>query len=89
MQNAVNNSKGLAPTLKALFNVFMGDAPVWYKQFILCCLVLNPILFAVSPFLAGWCLVGEFIFTLAMALKCYPLIPGGILAIEAIFTRDP
>ena len=86
MQNAVNNSKGLVPTLKALFNVFMGDAPVWYKQFILCCLVLNPILFAVSPFLAGWCLVGEFIFTLAMALKCYPLIPGGILAIEAIFT---
>ena len=26
----------------------------------------------------------EFIFTLAMALKCYPLQPGGLLAIEAI-----
>ena len=30
-------------------------------------------------------LIGEFIFTLAMALKCYPLQPGGLLAIEAIF----
>lgn len=33
---------------------------------------------------AGWALVLEFIFTLAMALKCYPLQPGGLLAIEAI-----
>lgn len=29
-------------------------------------------------------LVAEFIFTLAMALKCYPLLPGGLLAIEAV-----
>ena len=29
-------------------------------------------------------LVLEFIFTLAMALKCYPLQPGGLLAIEAL-----
>jgi len=29
-------------------------------------------------------LVGEFIFTLAMALRCYPLQPGGLLAIEAV-----
>ena len=26
----------------------------------------------------------EFIFTLGMALKCYPLQPGGLLAIEAV-----
>ncbi|MDE9590982.1 sodium/proton antiporter, partial [Xenorhabdus bovienii] len=32
----------------------------------------------------GWMLVVEFIFTLAMALKCYPLQPGGLLAIEAV-----
>ncbi|MFR4486134.1 MAG: hypothetical protein ACLT78_01575 [Escherichia coli] len=36
-----------------------------------------------QPFVAGWLLVAEFIFTLAMALKCYPLLPGGLLAIEA------
>ncbi|MGL4860288.1 MAG: sodium/proton antiporter NhaB, partial [Enterobacteriaceae bacterium] len=29
-------------------------------------------------------LVAEFIFTLAMALKCYPLQPGGLLTIEAV-----
>lgn len=35
-------------------------------------------------FITGWVLVGEFIFTLAMALKCYPLQPGGLLALQAI-----
>lgn len=34
--------------------------------------------------MAGWLLLVEFIFTLAMALKCYPLQPGGLLAIEAV-----
>lgn len=29
-------------------------------------------------------LVAEFIFTTAMALKCYPLLPGGLLALEAV-----
>src|SRR5690606_137812 len=48
-------------------------------------LILNPILFFfVDPFVAGWVLIVEFIFTLAMALKCYPLQPGGLLAFEAI-----
>ena len=37
-----------------------------------------------NPHLASWVLVGEFIFTLAMALKCYPLQPGGLLAVQAI-----
>jgi NhaB family Na+:H+ antiporter len=47
-------------------------------------LILNPILFVFDPFIAGWALILEFIFTLAMALKCYPLQPGGLLAVEAI-----
>jgi Na+:H+ antiporter, NhaB family len=64
---------------------FLGHSPNWYKVTLLGFLVLNPILFfAVNPFLAGWVLVLEFIFTLAMALKCYPLQPGGLLAVEAI-----
>lgn len=37
-----------------------------------------------NPFVAGWLLVAEFIFTTAMALKCYPLLPGGLLAFEAV-----
>ncbi|ACY58792.1 Na+/H+ antiporter NhaB [Yersinia pestis PY-15] len=48
-------------------------------------LIINPLVFFfVSPFVAGWMLVIEFIFTLAMALKCYPLQPGGLLAIQAV-----
>ena len=35
-------------------------------------------------FIVGWLFLLEFIFTLALALKCYPLQPGGLLAIEAI-----
>lgn len=68
---------------KAFALNFMGTAPTWYKLFVLGCLIINPILAAISPVLAGWVLVAEFIFTLAMALNCYPLIPGGFLAIEA------
>lgn len=64
---------------------FLGQAPRWYKLTILGFLILNPVLMLLTnPFVTGWVLVLEFIFTLAMALKCYPLQPGGLLAIEAI-----
>lgn len=70
---------------QALRNNFLGNAPSWYKQVIIAFLIANPILFAtIDPFFVGWILVIEFIFTLAMALKCYPLQPGGLLAIEAL-----
>ncbi len=63
---------------------FLGPAPDWYKQVVVCFLIINPILLLfVGPFITGWVLIGEFIFTLAMALKCYPLQPGGLLAIQA------
>src|SRR5690606_26580858 len=70
--------------LGAFADSFLGNAPQWYKATIAGFLLANPILFAQSPFLAGWALVLEFIFTLAMALRCYPLQPGGLLAIEAV-----
>ena len=63
---------------------FLGNSPQWYKLTIIGFLILNPILVVYDPFVAGWVLVIEFIFTLAMALKCYPLQPGGLLAVEAI-----
>ncbi|PXX92682.1 sodium/proton antiporter NhaB [Marinobacter vulgaris] len=64
---------------------FLGNAPSWYKQVIILFLIANPlIVWTLGPAVAGWVLVGEFIFTLAMALKCYPLLPGGLLAIEAL-----
>ena len=63
---------------------FLGNSPDWYKTTIIGFLILNPILFTFNPFFAGWVLILQFIFTLAMALKCYPLQPGGLLAVEAI-----
>ncbi|WP_188151283.1 sodium/proton antiporter NhaB [Teredinibacter waterburyi] len=63
---------------------FLGQSVGWYKKTIVAFLVINPFLFAFDPFIAGWALILEFIFTLAMALKCYPLQPGGLLAIEAV-----
>ena len=64
---------------------FLGQVAGWYKITILLFLVLNPIaLFLLGPFITGWLLVAEFIFCLAMALKCYPLQPGGLLAFEAV-----
>ena len=70
---------------KAFTANFLGDTPKWYKMTILGFLVANPILFfTVGPFVTGWVLIGEFIFTLALALKCYPLPSGGLLAIEAV-----
>jgi NhaB family Na+:H+ antiporter len=69
---------------KAFSENFLGQSAVWYKQLIIAFLVINPFVYWIDPFLAGWLLILEFIFTLAMALKCYPLQPGGLLAIEAI-----
>jgi len=64
---------------------FLGNAPAWYKNAIIAFLVINPIVAHYSMFVAGWLLVLEFIFTLAMALDCYPLEAGGLLVIEACF----
>ncbi len=70
---------------QALAGNFLGHAPDWYKLTIVGFLVLNPIVaLTLGPFVAGWLLVAEFIFALAMALKCYPLQPGGLLAIQAV-----
>jgi len=69
---------------QAFLQNFLGRSPRWYKHTIIGFLVLNPILFAVNPYVAGWVLLFEFIFTLAMSLRCYPLQPGGLLAIQAV-----
>lgn len=72
-------------SVSAFYKNFLGNSPEWYKMAIIAFLLINPVLFFyVDPYVAGWALVIEFIFTLAMALKCYPLQPGGLLAIEAV-----
>ena len=75
-----------------LYKMFLGDSPSWYKNTIIAFLIINPIaLFAFNfagmngMFIVGWMILLEFIFTLALALKCYPLQPGGLIAIQALF----
>jgi len=64
---------------------FLGFAPNWYKLTIVGFLLANVLLlYIVDPFILGWAFVVEFIFTLAMALKCYPLQSGGLIALEAV-----
>ena len=68
-----------------MFKSFLGHSPVWYKYTIIGFLVANVILLmTVGPVVTAWVMILEFIFTLAMALKCYPLQSGGLLAIQAI-----
>lgn len=43
--------------------------------------------YLLGPTITAWVFIGEFIFTLAMALKCYPLQSGGLLAIQALFLK--
>jgi NhaB family Na+:H+ antiporter len=73
---------------QALARNFLGHAPDWYKLTIVAFLAVNPLVMLVGgadgPVIAGWLLLLEFIFTLAMALRCYPLQPGGLLAIEGV-----
>lgn len=69
----------------AYWTNFLGEAPPWYKWTIVGFLAANPFLYLLfGGYVAGWLLVLQFIFTLAMALKCYPLQPGGLLALEAL-----
>ena len=70
---------------RAFLHNFLGQAPAWNKYTIIAFLAVNPLIhLTLGPVVAGWLLLAQFIFTLAMALKCYPLQPGGLLAIEAV-----
>ena len=77
--------------LNELKRMFLGNSPKWYKSTIIGFLILNPIIYFFcnqlglnGGFIVGWIFLLEFIFTLALALKCYPLQPGGLLAIQAL-----
>jgi len=77
-----STAQRLRPAALALF---LGHAPHAYKVAVLAALALNVVVWAVAgPAVAGWCIVGEFIVTLALALKCHPLAPGGLLALQAV-----
>ncbi|HQN18058.1 MAG TPA: hypothetical protein PKV86_02915, partial [Syntrophobacteraceae bacterium] len=70
---------------RSIWENFLGEAPDWYKYTLIGFLVLNPVILLVAgPFPTGWVLLAEVIFTLAMALKCYPLPPSGLLAVQSV-----
>jgi NhaB family Na+:H+ antiporter len=63
---------------------FLGKTPLWYKYTIVGFLILNPLVyFFISPYVAGWLILLEFIFVLALALQAYPIPAGGLLALQA------
>ena len=73
------------------YNNFLGEAPKWYKNLIILFLASNPLIYiflinigSEAGFIMGWIILAQFILTLAMALNCYPLQPGGLIAIESV-----
>lgn len=77
--------------ISAIQKMFLGNSPIWYKNTIVVFLIINPIALSIfntigmnGNFIVGWFFLLQFIFTLALALKCYPLQPGGLLAIQAV-----
>ena len=69
----------------SFMELFLGPTPMWYKQAVIAALVLNvPAYFILGPLVTSWIILFEFIFTLAMALKCFPLQPGGLLALQVL-----
>lgn len=67
-----------------MFKYFLGNSPRWFKLTMISFLIINIPLYFINPTIASWVFIGEFIFTLAMALKCYPLQSGGLLAIQIL-----
>lgn len=68
-----------------MFKNFLGSSPTWYKVSIIGFLIFNIFSFYVlGKTVTSWLFIFEFIFTLVMALKCYPLQSGGLLAIEVL-----
>ena len=55
----------MTPTLTQAFKKnFLGNSPGWYEAAIIAFLLINPIcLYLFGPFVTGWMLIGEFIFT--------------------------
>jgi NhaB family Na+:H+ antiporter len=68
-----------------MLKYFLGKSPQWYKYTIISFLIFNIFCYyTLGPTITAWIFIAEFIFTLAMALKCYPLISGGLLAIQIL-----
>jgi len=71
--------------LSLAYKSFLGNSPNWFKTLILAFLIISfPLTLVLGKTIVGWAFIAMFILTLAMALKCYPLQSGGLLAIAAL-----
>ncbi len=71
--------------IKLAYNEFLGNSPGWFKNAILLFLLIClPLKYIVGTTILGWLFLGMFILTLAMALKCYPLQSGGLIALAIL-----
>ncbi len=68
-----------------MLKYFLGNSPKWYKLIMISFMIFNVFSYYIlGPTITAWIFIAEFIFTLAMALKCYPLQSGGLLAIQIL-----
>lgn len=68
-----------------MFKYFLGNSPKWFKTVMIGFLIFNVFSYHfLGPTVTAWLFIAEFIFSLAIALKCYPLQSGGLLAIEIL-----
>ena len=71
--------------LGVIYNSFLGNSPNWFKISILAFLAGSfPLIQVFGTTIVGWAFIAMFILTLAMALKCYPLQSGGLLAVAVL-----
>ncbi len=64
---------------------FLGNSPRWFKYVMLGFLIAcYPATLLLGKTVMGWAFIVMFIFTLAMALKCYPLQSGGLLGLAIL-----
>ncbi len=74
--------------LGTIYKSFLGSSPNWFKNVIILFLALSyPAMLALGDIghtVIGWAFIAMFILSLAMALKCYPLQSGGLLAIATL-----
>jgi NhaB family Na+:H+ antiporter len=71
--------------LRLAYSNFLGTSPSWFKTLILIFLAASfPIMLIAGKTVIGWAFIAMFILSLAMALKCYPLQSGGLLAIATM-----
>lgn len=74
--------------LATMYKSFLGSSPNWFKiviiVFLALCYPAMLVLGDIGHTVIGWAFIAMFILSLAMALKCYPLQSGGLLAIATL-----